>query len=555
MSRMLQFYLAMLAIPLGACAADVNDSDDMETTSAEEELAFGYVGASARELNQFLKYTGYLPNEELSKADPAWRPVITVSPREPSVFDEATELAVKAMQRQHGLVASGVVDAATRDLMEHRVCGTPESGAVTPRATPGDKVEKYAVENARTKSTLTWKISNIEDCPSSLNVGTDCTEPTYQQISAALAQWSSVTSLSFREATGTTDLTFTWIDPCKWTGQTGCIPAGFAGQNNPVGSEVVLLNRDWGEWWMGGRLKNVVEHEVGHAIGIHHSSVPACIPGAKGRCTGAPYQPLMVSTLGPYFTEDDMNAANALYPKWEQLPGCARDIGSVPGATWIIGCEEVPGGHSIKRWNGSNWDLIPGGADRIAVNPSNGAAWVTNNLGQIFYSTYQSDGTHTFTQFPGCATDIAFSPSGWPVIIGCDAQDGGFGIYSFGCVLECSWVQIPGAAVNITVGKDDEIWVTNSNNNIYRRRGGGSFELMPGLASDVSVSMSGSPWVIGMDSAPWNFSEQAAITGVGNDTPSRFDWKRSAGRDASRVAVDSQHVWFAGSTIYRLKNQ
>jgi hypothetical protein len=49
----------------------------------------------------------------------------------------------------------------------------------------------------------------------------------------------------------------------------------------------------------------------------------------------------------------------------------------------VIGTNPVAGGYGIYRWNGSSFQQMPGGGDRIAVDPD-GNAWVTNSSFQIY---------------------------------------------------------------------------------------------------------------------------------------------------------------------------
>ncbi len=54
---------------------------------------------------------------------------------------------------------------------------------------------------------------------------------------------------------------------------------------------------------------------------------------------------------------------------WELLPGLAVDISSGPKTVWVIGTDNVPGGHGIYRWDEQikNWEKVPGGAVAISV--------------------------------------------------------------------------------------------------------------------------------------------------------------------------------------------
>jgi peptidoglycan hydrolase-like protein with peptidoglycan-binding domain len=104
---------------------------------------------------------------------------------------------------------------------------------------------------------------------------------------------------------------------------------------------------------------------------------------------------------------------------WEFLPGsgCAWDIAvGAEGSAWVIGCDDVPGGHSIFKWNGSGWDKTNdnGAADRIAVD-SIGRPWVVNRDGEVFTRSTDSVDTgewiHWNRHFGG-VKDIGIMRSG-----------------------------------------------------------------------------------------------------------------------------------------------
>lgn len=73
-----------------------------------------------------------------------------------------------------------------------------------------------------------------------------------------------------------------------------------------------------------------------------------------------------------------------------QVPGAAIDIGmSANNISWVIGTDNRGGGKGIYRWTNGNWQNIPGGAVRVAVNPI-GNAWVINNQDYLYEWTGSS---------------------------------------------------------------------------------------------------------------------------------------------------------------------
>jgi hypothetical protein len=72
---------------------------------------------------------------------------------------------------------------------------------------------------------------------------------------------------------------------------------------------------------------------------------------------------------------------------WERLPGVARDIAcGGGGSVWCLSAVQRPtGGHTIHRWNGADWDHVPGTAIRITVG--HGCVWVVTPENKICQKT------------------------------------------------------------------------------------------------------------------------------------------------------------------------
>ena len=104
---------------------------------------------------------------------------------------------------------------------------------------------------------------------------------------------------------------------------------------------------------------------------------------------GADWKPLgngggiriTVDSTGAPWVVNDVNAIWRWDGQWRLMPGSAVDIGAGPGGVYVIGTDVVGGGHGIFKWNGANWDNVPGWAGRVAVGST---AWVVNQQGQIF---------------------------------------------------------------------------------------------------------------------------------------------------------------------------
>jgi polyvinyl alcohol dehydrogenase (cytochrome) len=206
-------------------------------------------------------------------------------------------------------------------------------------------------------------------------------------------------------------------------------------------------------------------------------------------------------------------------------PGAATAI-SV-GANWsvlAIGDNTTPGGFGIWRWNGNGWNPVPGGAVRVAVDPS-GNPWIINDNEEIAHLN-----AGVWTRYPGRATAISVGANGSVWVVGNDRMTGGFGIFHWN---GSSWVQVPGAATAIAVDAAGNPWVVNSLGQIYHW-GAGGFSRFPGGATDISAGANGAVWVIGTERVPggfgiwrWNGAAWSEVPGGAVRvavTPSGFPW-------------------------------
>jgi hypothetical protein len=214
-------------------------------------------------------------------------------------------------------------------------------------------------------------------------------------------------------------------------------------------------------------------------------------------------------------------------------------VGSQSPPAWVVGCNRVPGGFGIYSWNGTGWVQQPGGAVRITVSPDvigQGAAWVTNDVGQIF--TWMGTG---WMLVPGCAHDIASADID-VFVVGCNPVPGGYGIYHGDTN---GWAPMPGGAVSIAVDTAENVWVTNDVGQIYLNRLSLSsftysgWALLPGCGHDIGVGegFSGLAWVVGCNRVPGGFGIYS-WNGTG--------WvPQPGGADSIAVhsSVNSDHPW------------
>jgi hypothetical protein len=515
-----------------ACSGDAGGTSD--------EVAGSTAGRSREEIryaNERLAEKGYLPNEALAKEYRGWEPVVGTSPSSPDIWDESSTAALRAFQRDNALVADGELDDASFHLLENNFCGVPASST--------SSRDKWALipGNVFARRKLTYRLLSTDN----LNGGE------FLPLQLAMNTWAAVTTLTFTATQAndaTADISFDFSAVQTAMGQTN----GHAITFKRTGT------------WTKELLQGVALHEVGHAIGLHHSGV---LPAVMG-----PSSDSFAGQLTTGLFDEDIVPANRLYGEWELLPGRAHDIGvGGPNQAWILGTNRVEGGYSIFRWDepSRNWINVPGGA--IAIDVAGGQPWAVNDTGAIFAGSNAG-----FSRVPlGCATDIGGGPDGSVWILGCNSVDGGHSIFKLtGSPFQPftnPWTTIPGGGLTVDVDSTGRAWVANDTANIFRSKtaNGGGWEVMPGLGIHLGIggkvdSFRGStvyPWVIGtnvvefFDRSIHVFTQQTAVAntaaGGDNSVPGVRGWFAIEG-GAVRVSADTTgRPWVvtASGDIYR----
>lgn len=229
----------------------------------------------------------------------------------------------------------------------------------------------------------------------------------------------------------------------------------------------------------------------------------------------------------PPATPSDPNAV-----AWTLKDGAARDVGiGADGSVWVIGTNSVPGGYPIWRRVNNAWVNVPGGAERIAVDPQ-GNAWVVNNTQNIF----RFDGAKWIT-LNGSARDIGVGANGTAWIIGNTPEAGGYAIYR-STDKGATWTKVAGSALRVSVDPQGYGWVVNKTNHIFRHDGN-QWNLMPGSATDIGVGADGQVWVIGTNNGIYRWENNA--------------WVQKPGGAAQIAAGPNGNVWVVnlGNQIYQ----
>ncbi|MFC1744740.1 tectonin domain-containing protein [Candidatus Riflebacteria bacterium] len=211
---------------------------------------------------------------------------------------------------------------------------------------------------------------------------------------------------------------------------------------------------------------------------------------------------------------------NVATNRWKKIPGDGTDIGCGGpgiGVTWLIGGAPEGGGFGIFRRKGGTWEKIPGSGMKIAVDRS-GMAWMVNNVGRIH--RYTSRG---WQLLPGHGLDIGAGPNGKVWLKGLDKT-----LFSWNGK---NWIRKNGTANHITVDERGLPWVIGQRNGIWTKADlknrdawikknikpitqkrimighppSGNWAKLPGAGMDIGVGKNGVAWCVGLNYAPFKW--------------------------------------------------
>ena len=116
----------------------------------------------------------------------------------------------------------------------------------------------------------------------------------------------------------------------------------------------------------------------------------------------------------------------------------------------------------------------------------------------VVLSTLSLPGTtiaQSWRQLPGLGTDVGIGAnySVWLTGLGGNAR-GGYGIFYWN---GSGWIFAGGYAIRVSVAPDGTPWVVNNEGKIFRLVNG-SWQQLPGLASDIGIGANGAVWITGL---------------------------------------------------------
>lgn len=485
----------------------------------DHDLDLGSTGLAVEAVNSYLGAFGYFPNVELAERYPAWRPIVTEGPSSPSTYDERTKEAVETLQRTNDLPVTGVVDQATRELMNMPRCGVPDGHDAA------DQSEKFAIMNKWWGNVAKWWINN--DDWNTIHINT----------AAMIDKWAAATNLAFPNTSDSPDITISF----------GSLGAGtLASTSRPAWydySADITVNTNY-SWHYGdgappaGKIdyKSVILHELGHAIGLDHSSIGPAV--MRGNYAGVKRD----------LTLDDRVGVSSMYDQWALVDSDVSDIAiGAAGDIWVV----APSTHNVWKLDAAGWHNIGADASRIAVG-GNGWPYVIAGWGDgtIWYYNSSTPGAGTWQQMPGggCAKDIGASPEGigtnaiW--VIGCGSgADTTIWKYTGG-----GWTQdrAGGLAAKISVDHGGIPWVTTAGGGVFRYSSNnpltGTWSLISSTpyAQDIGVGPNlyggNYPWITTTSQTIHVLNQQPYSSEGSPPAPQRHEWRQLAGY-AARVAV------------------
>ena len=511
--------LSAIAIALAGCAqardldAEVGAESEQQLLTildVDRELALGDDGADVRAVHEHMRAYGYFPNASLKATYSHWTPIVPDEPEDEEQFGPELEEAVTAMQRFMGLDVTGRIDRVTLGVMQGARCGYPESALDV--ALP-DPTEKWApfISDANgipfrwTNPAIRFKITQ----PSS---------PTAAQTTALTSALATLNAQSFLNLTVTTGASFE-VEVKFWA--RGSNPAGWtdffsssttaqvfqsappSGVFNRIGMNTAQANFSTFD------LQSVFVHEVGHIVGLGHSSVrnnPGPCVGSDSTTQSITTCPVMWPLLANNtqrrtLNRDDRASLGLLYNLWNSKPGFALDVGA-GGTAATPRIDATSSSNSLFFFKNNTWNQVAANAVAIAVDDA-GLPWAVSSDGTIWQ---------------GSTADPTLAGFAWQA-------------------------RSNGSLANDIAASNGQVWIISrtaaagfpGNFLVMQRSGGAWSSANNGIGKRIAVDWGGRPWVLHNNGSVWRrYGTGDTINQTGGASPT---WQAEPVESAGAGAV------------------
>ncbi|XP_057812409.1 metalloendoproteinase 3-MMP-like [Salvia miltiorrhiza] len=272
------FLIFILLAPSGHAKRSTPSGQESSPFDFIKKLKDCHMGNNTKEIHElkaYLEKFGYLkyPNKTQATDDD---------------FDDILESAIKTYQKNYHITPSGVVDDETISIMTTPRCGVPDIVNGTNYMQPRDRIhESSSSSGIQIVSHFTFFPGNPR-WPSSKTLLTYGFLPNFpanavDPVARAFQKWQSSTHFTFARAqtNQNADLVIGFLrgdhgDGSPFDGRGGILAHAFAPTNG-------RFHYDADEQWSVGPvagafdLETVALHEIGHLLGLGHSSVDAAI--------------------------------------------------------------------------------------------------------------------------------------------------------------------------------------------------------------------------------------------------------------------------------------